>query len=125
MGATEIMSEIPFIAKLKSRVRRMQRAILRRRYKKLFDDVAEIFFRHDPIGINFEHNTDEYEPEVGTVLPRLRRCSSAADVQHVLHEEFVRWFSPADAGPIERYEAPALEIWDLLRHRSTKNNNGA
>jgi len=36
-------------------------------------------YRHDPIGINFEVNTDEYESEAGTILPKLRSCRSADD----------------------------------------------
>ena len=28
---------------------------------KLFDSIAEILFRLDPVGVNFEENTDEYE----------------------------------------------------------------
>ena len=46
--------------------------------------------RHDPVGINFESNTDEYEPEVGTILPQLRSCKSADDVRRMVDREFVR-----------------------------------
>ena len=45
-------------------------------YPRLFDTMAEILFRHAPLGINFEHNTDEYPPEVGTILPRLESATS-------------------------------------------------
>jgi hypothetical protein len=74
------------------------RAEVKRRFGKLFDEVAAALFAADPIGINFGHNTDEYEPETGTILPRLGECRSASDVRRITHEEFVRWFSAETAG---------------------------
>lgn len=84
---------------------------LKAEYGELFDSVADILFQHDPIGINFEDNTDEYYPEVRTILPRLKDCHSAQDVTSVVHEEFVRWFEPETAGPKDRYQLPSEEIW--------------
>jgi len=86
---------------------------LRAEYGELFNSTAALLFRHDPVGINFELNTDEYEPEAGTILPRLRDCQSANDVQKVVHEEFVRWFGGSSAGPLESYAEISSEIWHL------------
>lgn len=88
-----------------------ERERLRREYGELFSVLAEILFRHDPMGINFEENTDEYEPEVGTILPRLRHCKSVEDVAEVVRKEFLHWFDfePVDAK--EKYQAVAEEIW--------------
>jgi hypothetical protein len=61
--------------------------------------------------INFGDNTDEYEPEVGTILPRLRDCRSADDVRKVVQEEFVRWFGTENVGTEEHYSTIAGEIW--------------
>jgi len=84
--------------------------------------MAAILFRHDPVGINFEENADEYQPEVGTVLPRLKECHAPADVRQVLHQEFIRWFDPTSAGPEQRYEAPAVDIWEAwLRYTSRQD----
>ena len=96
-----------------------ERRRLKAEYGKLFDSVAALLFQHDPIGIAFENeNTDEYEPETGTILPRLRGCESASDVRRVVHEEFVRWFDAGNAGPEERYSDIASEIWQLWhRHQ--------
>jgi len=95
-----------------------ERRRLRAEYGDLFDSVATLLFRHDPARINFEVNTDEYAPEAGTILPRLRNCQSERDVQRVLHEEFVRWFDAVTAGPTERYSEIASEIWRLWQqHR--------
>ena len=88
-----------------------ERAKLKAKYGRLFESVSGIFFRNDPIGINFESNTDEYEAEVGTILPRLRSCASPSDVRTVIHQEFVRWFDRDIAGPEEKYEAIAQEVW--------------
>jgi hypothetical protein len=86
---------------------------LRAEYGELFDSVAALLFRHDPIGINFEDNTDEYEPEAETILPRLCSCHSAEDVLQVVHVEFVRWFDYDTAGPPEHYKEIASEVWQL------------
>lgn len=83
------------------------------RYPGFFDDLSALLFRHDPIRINFGTNTDEYEPEVGTILPRLEDCSSAVDMQRVVYEEFVRWFGADIAGPRERYAEIAADTWEL------------
>jgi hypothetical protein len=90
-------------------------------YGALFDDVAAVLFRHDPIGINFETNTDEYHPEARTILPRLRHCASAGDVLVVVHEEFRRWFGAETAGPASRYTGAAAAIWELWQRRPGQN----
>jgi hypothetical protein len=101
-----------------------QRKQLKGEYKKLFEEASALLFRHNPIGLDFETNIDEYDPEVGTVLPRLSNCGSPEDVQRVLHEEFTRWFSPADAGPPERYRGAAVDLWELWqRHQSPGLNS--
>jgi hypothetical protein len=89
------------------------RRIIRANYGQLFDSTAALLFRHDPVGINFDDNTDEYEPEAETILPRLKTCSSPDEVLQVVHQEFVRWFDPSTAGPPERYTQIASEIWGL------------
>jgi hypothetical protein len=89
------------------------RRLLKEKYQWLFDDVSSLLFRHDPIGINFETNVDEYEVEVGTILPRLRSCHSEDEVCRVVHEEFVRWFDTDIAGPREHYLKIATEVWAL------------
>jgi hypothetical protein len=80
-----------------------QNKLLRAEYGDLFDSVAEVLFRHDPIGINFEHNTDEYYPEVRTILPKLRTCASAKEVMSVVYQEFQKWFDSDLAGTEEGY----------------------
>jgi hypothetical protein len=90
-----------------------ERRRLKAEYGELFDSVAALLFRHDPVGINYDDNTDEYEPEAGTIMPQLRTCLSADDVRRVVHGEFVRWFDASTAGSQERYGRIASEIWEL------------
>ena len=58
---------------------------------------------------------DEYDPEVGTVLPRLRGATSRSDVRTILYEEFRHWFGEDVAGCIEYYDQAAENIWAILR----------
>jgi hypothetical protein len=80
-------------------------------YKVLFETTSAIMLKHNPIGLDFETNIDEYDPEARTVIPRLRDCASSGDVERVLHEEFCAWFTPELAGPAEAYRAMAEELW--------------
>lgn len=82
-----------------------------------FAAVSSTMFKHDLIGINFSDNTDEYDAEAGTVIPRLTTCHSAEDVARVLHEEFRAWFGPETAGEKTAYLALAKEVWLLKRSR--------
>lgn len=93
-------------------------ARLKDEYGDLFDAVAEILFRHDPVGINFEDNLDEYYPEAETILPLLKTCHSIEDVMAAVHREFQRWFDPSLAGSKDRYRKIAEEIWGLWQKRS-------
>ena len=93
-----------------------ERRRLRAEYGELFNATAALLFRHDPAGINFDENTNEYEPEAGTILPRLHNCHTVDDVARVVHEEFVRWFDSVTAGPKENYKEIASEIWQLWEH---------
>ena len=88
-----------------------EKQALKAEFRGLYGDVEAILFRHDPIGINFEDNTDEYSPEVSTILPRLKGCGSASAVLDVVYEEFERWFSDVGVGAKDDYRAIANEIW--------------
>lgn len=98
---------------------------VRAEYGELFDEIAALLFRHDPVGINYDHNADEYEVETETILPRLSGCRSSDDVLQVVHEEFVRWFDTVTAGPRERYAEISREIWRISQqYRRNANKAG-
>ena len=60
----------------------------------MFEDLATYLFEQDPMGLNFGINPDEYEPEVGTIMPRAFDAESADEIAQILREEFERWFGP-------------------------------
>lgn len=95
---------------------------LRQNYKRLYSKVEEILFRHDPMGINLGENTDEYDPEVSTILPRLKEAKSETDVHAILYEEFVHWFGADTVGneDSEIYKGTAKEIWTAWNEYKTK-----
>jgi len=92
-----------------------ERKRLRREYGEIYDRISGLLFAWDPQGINFGDNTDEYEPEVDTILPRLRACTSAQDVQRVVFEEFCRWFGEDEVGRLDMYERIGRDIWAAIR----------
>ncbi len=83
--------------------------------RDLVDQVSHILFRADPIGINFETNTDEYDAEAETIVIALSNAHGPEDVKALMHETFVQWFDAQTAGPVERYRSLAAEIWNLWK----------
>ena len=65
--------------------------------------------------IHIAYQSDQYAPEVETILPRLPSARDSAAVRRILHEEFVYWFSSEDAGPEERFDKAAEKIWSIWR----------
>lgn len=94
---------------------REEREAIRRAEPELFADISQILYRHDPIGINFETNTDEYDAEAGSIIARRNECTSEVATLHVVHEEFTQWFGAETAGVRGRYAAAATELWHRLR----------
>ncbi|MDT5116401.1 MAG: hypothetical protein QOE30_2140 [Mycobacterium sp.] len=81
----------------------------------LVAELEAMLFRHDPIGINFGENTDEYRAEAETIAIRLPEARDEPDLIRIVHEEFVRWFSASVAGGVDRYREIAHEIWLLYQ----------
>lgn len=94
---------------------------LKKEYGYLFEAIAETLIKHDPIGIYFGENDDEYYPEVRTILPRLKNCEFEDDVLAVVYEEFVKWFDEQIAGVKDNYTQIAKEIWALWHIHKIKN----
>ena len=81
--------------------RRKQSQSLRAAYGSLYANVSRLLREADPMGlIAMGAPDDEYDPEVSTILPRLREAKAAVDVQRIVHEEFVRWFGADLVGPL-------------------------
>ena len=79
----------------------------------LFEAVTKVMYSHDPMGINFGVNPDEYDLEASTVIPRLVGCNSSNELVTILHEEFVYWFGIEAAGELTRYSALAEDLWNI------------
>jgi hypothetical protein len=52
-----------------------RRVELKLAYGAAYAQLSDILFHEDPIGINFEENTDEYEPEVDTIFAEASSCA--------------------------------------------------
>jgi hypothetical protein len=91
-----------------------RRAELRTEHGPLYDRVSAILFEQDPAGVNFGDNPDEYEGEADLILPRLRGCTSAADVQRVVFEEFVKLFDDETVDSPDRFRRISELIWTEL-----------
>jgi hypothetical protein len=95
---------------------RAAREALSAEYADAFSRLAQILFEEDPMGLNFEDNTDEYDAEAGTILPRLRHCTTVADIQALLYAEFLRWFGAETVAPPERYRRAAERVAEEMAH---------
>ena len=83
-----------------------------RRYRMLVDAVKAAIDAADPIGLRKTGAPgDEYQAEVGTIVPRVTKASDAAEVQKIVLEEFERWVGPVTAGTAGKNEASARNIW--------------
>ena len=93
------------------------RNALKKRYCGLYDRVSAILFRVDPMGIKFEDNTDEYDPETDAILPHLKDCNSVDDVLKVAVEEFEKWFDSdmVNQGNRRHFDEIASAIWSELQ----------
>ena len=83
-------------------------------------DASMILCEADPIGINCGCNTDEYDLEAQTIVPRLKDCSCEAHVLRVVLEEFAKWFGARYAEPQERYTEAAKHIWQLCQRQGLR-----
>lgn len=87
----------------------------RQAFKGLRAAVRAALIAADPLGLlHSGAPEDEYDPEVGTILPRLNEAGSAEHVKLIIHEEFVRWFGAHSAGPAGRYAEAADAIWSAV-----------
>ena len=71
---------------------RKARGRIKREFVAKYESISALLFEIDPMGINFKTNTDEYEPEVNTILPRVKDLKERKEIELVVREEFERWF---------------------------------
>jgi hypothetical protein len=93
--------------------RQKRQAALEAAYGDLYTEVSRLMREADPIRlIAIGAPEDEYDVEIRTILPRLREAKSSDDVQRIVHEEFVHWFSAEIAGPAKEYAEVSKNIWE-------------
>jgi hypothetical protein len=95
----------------------LRKAVIKE-YSVLFSPISLLMFKHDPIGINFETNTDEYDAEAGTIIPRLKNAKSEYEAISIVHEEFVIWFGADTAGQRKNYIELGREIWAVWNEKT-------
>lgn len=71
--------------------RRAARKRYQAQYRALYDQLLEILFQLDPIGVH-QDDADKFVPELATMLPRLREARIADDVEQIVIEELRRWY---------------------------------
>jgi hypothetical protein len=91
-----------------NRLDRPDRRRFSRAYLVLYEEVVRIFDRHDPVALIASGSpAGEYEPEVSTILPRLREAAGPDDALRIVNEEFEKWFGQ----PASDAEELGREIW--------------
>jgi hypothetical protein len=103
--------------------RRERRKTATRGYKAEVAEISRLLFAADPEGINFETNTDEYDPEAETIILRLKAATSEADVLEIVFSEFDRWFGPS-AAPRASLEAVSAQIWQFWKEQTPSEPEG-
>ncbi|WP_345764049.1 hypothetical protein [Diaminobutyricibacter sp. McL0608] len=76
-------------------------------------EVERILFREDPVGINNEVNVGEYMLEATEIVAELGNAESEQSLRSIIHDIFVWTFDETMAGPPEKYESIAHQIWEL------------
>ena len=65
---------------------------LQAQYRALYDEVVDIMFEIDPIGVHVHHSADKFVPEATSILARLRDARFAEDVENIVQQELRRWY---------------------------------
>ena len=71
---------------------RFARKRLQAQYRALYDEVVDILFEIDPIGVHVHHSAEKFVPEATSILARLRDARFAEDVENIVQQEPRRWY---------------------------------
>jgi hypothetical protein len=71
--------------------RRAARKRYQAQYRALYDQLLEILYQLDPIGVH-QDSAEKFVPEATTILARLREARTADDVEQIVLEELRRWY---------------------------------
>jgi hypothetical protein len=102
----------------------MDKKLARSAYEEHVAALRAILNRHDPVGlIGLGCPEHEYDPERGTIAPKLMRCRSFDEVLDVVYAEFCAWFG-GSAGPKSRYAKLAEDLWQLRNRYNERLASG-
>ena len=58
----------------------------------MYDEIVDIVFDIDPIGVHSDHTAEKFVPEATSILARLRDARVAEDVESIVQQELRRWY---------------------------------
>ena len=94
--------------------------MLQKEYGRFYRGVSDILFRHNPMELDGNRNTGQYDPEVDLLLSRIREAEDLNTLGALLFEVFLTDFGEENCGSRERFDVAAAEIWKAYeRHRAT------
>lgn len=88
----------------------------------LVAQISAILFEADPLEVNYEINTDEYDGEAEDIAQGLTQVTDVGSVRELVHACFVRWSSPESAGPASRFDEMAEQIWAVWQRQRHTND---
>ena len=102
------MEQNPFFGK-------REKKAARSKYETLFAAVARAINEADPKSLlELGCPPDEYDPEIGTITPRVAKAANADEIRVIIFEEFERWFGADSAGPVAAFDEAAQHIWQAV-----------
>lgn len=77
--------------------------------------LTEIINKHDPISLlKIGAPKDEYKHEINAIAKGLKSCKSKKEIQQLVYDTFVKFFSKEIAGNFNQYDKIAEEIYSKL-----------
>ena len=93
----------------------------KKEYQSLLVKLTEILYALDPIGIvDDDMPNDEYMPEAGKIIPRLREANSPEGLSVIMYQVFAYQFDEKSAGCPSKYISAAKEFWKFCEQYGIK-----
>ena len=89
-------------------------------YKALVAEIAELLYRHDPMGLSGAPR-DEYEPEAIAIVVRLPACSGEQACLNLVWNVFVHFFGEHNLAPKESFAPIAEDLWKRAQWLATRS----
>ena len=94
-------------------MKKPEKKALRQKFDELRSIVDLAVRREDPMGLLATNAPlNEYDPEVGTILPKLKTALSEEHLAEIIGREFSKWFGEDFSRKDSSIKNMAHEIWD-------------